>query len=340
MSRSYVVSRATSEAQHTVPDTILGIPTDNNISVLSNHELAHEGSGRKPPKTKYTDRTSEASTDRLYSAHPSYKDIEKEVPRLNLSDRNSPPVPTLRNKITEKYEITSPKSCSTVSPSAIKSNLCRTVSSHSEPCNGSLALSSTNIGTKGSDVRGMVTQGDKHLFDSRVLENDDLPFTTLEVAFMVPFHRTDSATLPAPPETQEPNLSQGVTNVSTRVRKGKEVSAQRLSKNAVQNNGISITPIYRTVSSHLKADQAEPETSPWRTRGNKTIQARHQSQSTKSKASQRSYSKALKMESEHKLMKQNTNTQQRQGKRLEKRALKDAPSVISSNHQVSSNTLF
>lgn len=343
-SRSYVVSQATSEAQHVVPHSVPGIPGDNNRSVQSNYE-SPQVTGRRTSKTKRKNigRTSQASTDRSYGARASYKETQTVVPPLNLTGRHSPPIPTLRNKMTEKYEITSPKSCSTVSPAATKSHLHRTVSSHSEPCDGSLALSSSKIGTKESDVGGIVTQFDKSLSDSRVTKNDeefDLPFYTLEDAFMIPFHRTDSATLPAPSETPEPNPSQGVTKISPRVKKGKEVlSTQRYPMNAAQNSGNSITAIYRTASSHLKPDRAEPDSSPRRTKGNKSIQVRHQSQSTKSIPS---YKSGSRMESDHKLLNKNTNTQQRLGKRAEKKALKDhgtarsdATSVLST-HQVSS----
>jgi hypothetical protein len=188
-----------------------------------------------------------------------------------------------------------------------------------------------------NDVGHAVTQRDEPPPSSRFLPLDeelDFPFSTLEDAFMIPYHRTDSATLPAPPDTPvESNPNQGVKKI-------KGISGQKYLKNAPPNNGKTITPMYRTASSHLKAERTVPEVSPRRAKGNKIVQGRQQPHGTKPTPSSRGVNKGPRKEIEKKPLRKTTNPQQR-GKELERRVKKDhiSPrdyvSSVLSTHRVS-----
>lgn len=225
-----MVSRTSSLAHHAV--------SHDRQSELSNYASPR---GRDSARNKPHGHVSKAS-------HRS--SVEPYVPPLNLVRGDSPPVPTLRNKLPKHVN---PPSHRSSTPTSVKaSHLQRTVSSTSEPSGGSMALS-TRKDTQRSEVAADFLTSLDELSSAR-FHAEQPPFDTVEDAFMIPYHRTDSATLPAPPETPQDITPKGTLKTKDNVKKSIKKSPDK----------DIVPPMYRTQSTHLK-----PEVSSRRTKGPK-----------------------------------------------------------------------
>lgn len=151
--------------------------------------------------------TEHKETSSSYDHHSSFKieNAHPQVPPLELERSNSPPVPAVRRKLRAK----SPKR----SPRDKRSKGNRTESSLSEP-NVNQTKKSLPQRNKRINKKIRAATPTPHKFPERPDVGDKPPFSPLEDAFMVPYLRTTSATLPPPPDT--PVAAQSLVNSKSR----------------------------------------------------------------------------------------------------------------------------
>ncbi|KAK3731219.1 hypothetical protein QZH41_011195, partial [Actinostola sp. cb2023] len=238
-SRSYVVSRGSSLAHQVVSDNGSQDRHDNRQSTLSNYPRIP---ARETPKNKSHGRTSKANQS-ISSRNEPF------VPPLDLVRVESPPIPTLRNKIQQ----VKPPSHRSTTPTSVKHHIHRAVSSQSEPCDV------TQRDSHRSQLESILSSHDEMTSARFLPEEATFPFDTIEDAFMIPYHRTDSATLPAPPETPEESAEE-------KPAKTKGIDAKKNSKKLPAKDGstVTVTPMYRSYSTRLKPEKAETQASPRR----------------------------------------------------------------------------
>ena len=225
-----------------------------------------------------------------YDDHSSFK-IENSrpvVPPLDLERGYSPPIPTVRNRMRAK----SPKRSSREK----RGKMSRTGSSLSEPSLSQRRKSPTPRSQRNklkSKVGYTVISTPRESKSSERPEVEDkLPVVTIEDAFMVPYLRTTSATLPPPPDT--PAATQALANNKSR---GK-VDTRRTTQNERTrgpHRGENLPSLNRPRTISLKEDLLQ-EKSPRNTKRTQETQKSY----VKSRQTYKENSRSSKGQEQHK----------------------------------------
>ncbi|XP_032223089.2 serine/arginine repetitive matrix protein 1 [Nematostella vectensis] len=297
-SRSYVVSQATAFNERPVGPaggTTAGVGTHGRASVAPNTsprtqpssthmpavcEYDYLSSARVPPGSGYDNQSSARvpavsgydndTSPRVpmtssYDNHTNARYIPEEtvVPPLDLRRADSPPIPTLRNKSNSKQQTARSKSPTSHRSRGVKSpvsnrrgNISRTMTSQSEPYEGRKLPTSrlTNRNKSRAKTPPGGTANTREVPEERAP-----PFSAMEDAFVIPYHRTTSATLPVPPDTpmtlRVPEKGERTVKDNPKRRGG-----------VPPGDGVGITPMYRTPTTHLPEEKPK-EISPRRAKG-------------------------------------------------------------------------
>ena len=190
--------------------------------------------------------TEHKQTSSSYDDHSSFK-IEAthpQAPPLELERKSSPPVPAVRRKLRAQ----SPKR----SPREKQGKGNRPDSSLSEPNVRRTKNPSRSYSLRNKAINKVKRAGTPTPCKPEVDEN--LPLSNVEDAFMVPYLRTTSATLPPPPDTPATNQSSLKSKPSAKVDRYKTARNER---GGGARRGEDLASVNRRKTAYLKANQNE-----------------------------------------------------------------------------------